>query len=92
MVLANEQHRALVPQGLTRRASDRGLLSTCFWMLPGCADNVVEPLVGGFTTKIPSPRQRLRVLVYPSGLDVASSPRRLLSTELRRRREVIGTR
>ncbi|NJQ14078.1 IS5 family transposase [Streptomyces bohaiensis] len=30
--------------------------------------------------------------VYPSGLDVSSSALRLLSTELRRRREVIGTR
>jgi hypothetical protein len=56
------------------------------------ADNVVKPLVDGFTTKIPSPHQRLRVLVYPSGLDVSSSALRFLSTELRRRREEIGTR
>ncbi|MFE9701387.1 IS5 family transposase [Streptomyces sp. NPDC006270] len=32
------------------------------------------------------------MLVYPSGLDVSSSALRLLSTELRRRREEIGTR
>lgn len=32
------------------------------------------------------------MLVYPSGLDVSSSALRLLSTELRRRRVVIGTR
>jgi hypothetical protein len=32
------------------------------------------------------------VLVYPCGLDVSSSALRLLSTELRRHREVIGTR
>lgn len=54
---------------------------------------LVKPLVDGFTTEIPSPHQRLRVLVHPSGLDMSSSALRLLSAELRRRREdetVIG--
>lgn len=52
----------------------------------------MKPLVDGFTTKIPSPHQRLRVLVYPCGLDVSSRSLRFLAARLRERRRRVGSR
>jgi hypothetical protein len=52
----------------------------------------VKPLVDGFSTKKNRLHQRLRVLVYPSGVDVSSSALRFLSAQLRRRRKELGTR
>ena len=61
-------------------------------MLSSWADRWVKPLVDGFTTKIPSPHQRLRVLVYPCGLDVSSRSLRFLAARLHEHRRRIGSR
>ena len=48
-------------------------------------------MVDGFTTKIACPTGSLRVLVYPSGVDVSTSTLRYLSACLRTRRRAAGT-
>lgn len=49
-------------------------------------------LAGGFSTKITRVRQELRVLVYPSSIDLSSRSLRFLTTRLRARQREIGTR
>lgn len=49
-------------------------------------------LVDGFSTKITRIRRELRVLVYPSSIDLSSSTLRYLTTGLRARQREIGTR
>lgn len=53
---------------------------------------MVKPLVDGFSTKKNHLHQRLRVLVYPSGLDLSSSALGFLTTRLREHRRLLGTR
>lgn len=53
---------------------------------------VVKLLVGGFTTKIARLFQELRVLVYPSAIDLSSSSLRYLARHLSAHRKRIGSR
>ncbi|GGP95258.1 hypothetical protein GCM10010278_86340 [Streptomyces melanogenes] len=49
-------------------------------------------LVDGFSTKIARVCQELRVLVYPSSIDLSSRTLRFLTRQLTARRQEIGTR
>jgi hypothetical protein len=52
----------------------------------------VKLLIDGFTTKIARICQELRVLVYPSAIDVSSSTLRYLTRRLSAHRALVGTR
>jgi hypothetical protein len=52
----------------------------------------VKLLIDGFTTKIARICQELRVLVYPSAIDLSSSTLRYLTRRLSAHRVLVGTR
>lgn len=58
----------------------------------GLSCTTTKLLVDGFSTKITRVRQELRVLVYPSSIDLPSRTLRFLTGQLTARRQEIGTR